>query len=98
MTLWQKAMPHLICALKSPSIQIRELSASILGDIGDRSTVESLIDALETDDWQVRFAITEALGQIGDDRALPMIERMTQDINPRVCVMAMVVSKALSKP
>jgi len=95
-TFGKKATPRLIHALTSTSIPIRELSASLLGDIGDASTITPLIDALETDAWQVRFAIVEALGAIGDRQALPAIEQMTKDVNLRVRTIATAVSKTIS--
>jgi HEAT repeat protein len=92
-----KALPQLIQALIKGSTQTRELSASLLGEIGDNRAVEPLIAALETDDAQVRLAIVEALGNIGDSRALPVVERMVSDTHPHVRTMANAVSKMLNK-
>ena len=79
------------------SAQVRELAASLLGDIADHSSVEPLVDALETPDWQVRFAILEALGQIGDVRALPAIEQRADDPDSRVRAIASAVANILHK-
>src|SRR5690606_3578726 len=75
----REALPQLIQALASESVQVRELAASLLGEIGDKSAVDPLIAALESDDSQVRVAVIEALGNIGDGRALPVVEQFTDD-------------------
>jgi HEAT repeat protein len=92
----KKALPHLIHALTNGSMQVRELSASLLGDIGDNRAVEPLIAAVETEHWGVRFAIVEALGKIGDTRAVPLIQRTTADTDPRVRAIANTASKMLN--
>jgi HEAT repeat protein len=88
----QEALPDLIHALTSESMQVRELAASLLGDIADNSAVDPLIAAVETENWQVRFAIVEALGKIGDVRALPVVKRMADDPDHRVRAIAKTVS------
>jgi HEAT repeat protein len=90
-----QARPQLIQALTVASAQVRELAASLLGEIGDSSSVDPLMAALDTDDWQVRFAIVEALGAIGDARARPAVARMAEDGDARVRAMAHAVSKML---
>jgi HEAT repeat protein len=93
----EKALPNLLHALRAESIHVRELAASLLGDIGDSSAVQPLIAAAETDNWQVRFAVVEALGQIGDSRALPMVEGLLNDENPRLRAIATQVAKRLNR-
>lgn len=74
---------------------MRELVASLLGNIGSEHAVDSLLLALKTDDWEVRFAVLQALGDIGDARALPEIERLTTDSDQRVGAMARAMMKML---
>ena len=92
-TFGKIALPQLIQAFTMESPQVRELSASLLGDIADSSSVDALIKALDTDDWQVRFAIVEALGQIGDRQAKSAIERMMTDSDVRVRAIAKEILK-----
>lgn len=90
------ALPKLIQCLQSGSVQQRELSASILGSIGDSLGVESLIEAMDTTSEDVQLAIMDALGQIGDQRALPVIEEMTTNDDRRIQAMAKIVLEMLS--
>lgn len=75
---------HLIEALANKSSMIREMVASLLGDIGDKRTVEPLLAALETNEWEVRFAVLEALGNIGDKRASYAVRQCLTDEHPAV--------------
>jgi HEAT repeat protein len=93
----ERALPGLIRALNTESAQVRELSASLLGDIADNSAVDPLIAAADTDDWHVKVAVVEALGTIGDGRALPLVERLTGDADSRVRAIANAVLKTLSR-
>ena len=48
--------------------------ATVLGNWGDRRAVESLIRAMSQPDSHVRFYAARALGKLGDERALPVLE------------------------
>jgi HEAT repeat protein len=50
---------------------------------------------LDSEAWEVRFAVVEALGAIGDARALPAVERLRDDADSRVRAMVKAVSKLL---
>jgi HEAT repeat protein len=89
------ALPHLIQALGTPSAQVREMAANLLGDLADESAVEPLITALNTSDWQVRFAIVEALGSIGVTSVIPVLERLLDDPEPPVRAITRTVLKQL---
>jgi len=96
-TFGDKALPHLLEALQSPSPKIQEYAANLLGDIIHTDAVEPLILAIKTNNWKVRFAILEALGQIGDIRALPIAQQHLNDENSRVRTMAKAVLKMLDR-
>jgi mRNA interferase MazF len=91
----KQALGQLITALATPSAQVRELVANLLGDLGESVAVQPLIVALNTEDWQVRFAIIEALGNIGDVSALPIVAQMTQDAHPPIRAIANRALKSL---
>ncbi|MBZ0286924.1 MAG: HEAT repeat domain-containing protein [Anaerolineae bacterium] len=93
----EKALPHLIHALTRESIPVRELAASLLGDLADTRAVEPLMSAADSADWPVRFAVAEALGKIGDGRALPVVQRMIDDDDPRVRAVASMTAKMLNR-
>jgi len=50
--------------LKDPDVQVRASAASLLGDIGDASTVQPLISALNDNEALVRKNAVTSLGQI----------------------------------
>lgn len=93
----QRAVPKFIGALKHESAFTRELSVNLLGDSGDATAVEPLITALDSDNWDVRFAIIEALGQIDDQRALPAVENALHDDDSRVRAIAKATLKMWGK-
>jgi HEAT repeat protein len=51
--------------------------ATVLGNWGDRRAVEPLITAMQNSDPHVRYYTARALGKIGDQRAIPVLERAT---------------------
>lgn len=56
---------------------IRKNAAIALGKIGERSSVNALIEAISDKSWYVRIAATEALGKfkfMGDNENLPSVE------------------------
>lgn len=91
----ERALSPLIDALAAESAHVRELSTSLLGDLGDVRAVDALIAAVETEDWPVRLAVVEALGSIGDGRARPVIEQRVDDPHPHVRAMAHAALKRL---
>ena len=74
------AVKPLINSLKSSDDKIQRNSARVLGNIGDPSAVEPLINALINDgkSYYLGQAASEALGKIGDIRAVePLINALT---------------------
>jgi hypothetical protein len=49
---------------KDPSAEVRKLSAWILGDFSIPASLNSLIDALADENWEVRFEVVEALAAL----------------------------------
>ena len=54
----------------------RRLAAWALGEIGDSRAVECLIEALEDEDWSVRWHVIWALVKIGDPAVVPLIKAL----------------------
>jgi len=79
------AVPALIECLDAKSYMLRAEAAFALRRIGDPRAVEPLIALLErlTASW-LRAAVATVLGEFGDKRALPALQRLTDDGNERV--------------
>jgi hypothetical protein len=76
------AIPELIVALKSEDGNARKLAASALGKIKEAQAVQPLTDLLMKETKpQVRQYVVKALGEIGDTRALGLLERIAKDEN-----------------
>jgi len=63
------AVPYLIRSLKNPNGLIVERVCWALGDIGDSSAVDALMEVTSHQRWQVRDEAFGALGDIGSRRA-----------------------------
>jgi HEAT repeat protein len=60
---------------REPTVPVR--AATILGELGSRSAVEPLIEvANSSQDPYIQEAAVNALGRIGDLRALPCLDRL----------------------
>jgi HEAT repeat protein len=67
----ERAVPSLLKALRDKVPFVRGYVAKAIGNIKSKDAVEPLIGALETEsDEYVRGEITDALGELGDERAL----------------------------
>lgn len=70
----------LIRALCHPEPTVPVRAATILGELQSRAAVPALIEAaLSTEDPYLQEAVVQALGAIGDERALPCLERLRQE-------------------
>jgi len=78
MQLGQKAVPSLIASLKNNNPTIRYFSAYILGKVGDYTAIEPLMLALRDESSDVRVGAVFALHFIGDERAIPELERIAK--------------------
>jgi len=74
--------------LESEDVQIRQFTAYLLGQAGDRRAVEPLIRALSDDHPGVRGAAANALGQLGDPIAVPHLLDLVGDDNRQIAVWA----------
>jgi HEAT repeat protein len=75
----KRAMPALIQALKEDwGWWVRESAAKALSKLGDPGRL-ALIQALKDEDENVRKAAAEALGELGDRRAVPALIQALKD-------------------
>jgi len=63
---------------------IRTDAVVALGNIGDKSAVDGLIETLEDEDYDIRMKAAEALGKIGDERAVPALTKAKRDFEKPV--------------
>lgn len=73
------AVNSLISTLRVAGTEMRRQVVEILGKIGDMREVEPLVAALLDEDMKVRELAAQALGEIGDENILPVLERVLQD-------------------
>lgn len=64
---------------------IRSAAAWALGEQGECTPVQSLIDALSDSDEMVREAAARALGKVKSEEAVPALRRATRDNDEVVC-------------
>jgi len=58
----------------------RGKAAELLGKLGDSSSVEPLVNALQDEFWHTRYRVVKALGQLRDKRAIqPLIKCLEDD-------------------
>jgi HEAT repeat protein len=75
----------LLQALKDNDSSVKVAAAgSLEGFTGDVCVVDGLIDLLQDPDEQVRTAAVDALGYLGDKRAVPVLEEALKDPSGRV--------------
>ncbi len=68
-------IPYLLPELESQAPELRMEAARSLGELESTAAVDPMIRMLDTEqDSEVRFAILEALGQIGGDKAKQALE------------------------
>ncbi len=66
---------ELVQQLTSKKSQVREATARVLGEMGDRQAVPHLTQALGDERPKVREKAASALGQLGDEQAVPHLVR-----------------------
>jgi HEAT repeat protein len=64
---------------------VRQWTADILGELGDRRAVQPLIESLQDEAPNVRRSVALALGQLGDGRAVHPLIGCLQDPDAEVC-------------
>jgi HEAT repeat protein len=86
-----RAIPLLERALKNDEhAQVRGAAAVALADVKGNEGLATLLAAVEDVDGYVRQMALSALGEIGDPRALPRIERALADERPEVRYQAII--------
>jgi HEAT repeat protein len=65
------SLPRLCELLVDENEEVRNFATVMIGEIGDCAAVTPLIAALDDPDVNVRCGAAEALGRIGDQRAIP---------------------------
>jgi thiol-disulfide isomerase/thioredoxin len=69
----RRAVPDLVAALRDPSPKVAGFAASGLGDLGDASVVEPLLELfqrLPDNRDEAKARVADALGKLGDPRAI----------------------------
>ena len=72
----------LVRALKDPDVNVRRTAGWILLDVAQPESVPALIDALTDEDLPVRQRAAEALGKLGDRRAVDPLIRVLKHALP----------------
>jgi HEAT repeat protein len=73
----------MIEALEDPSLKVRGFAASGLGDLKDRAAVDpllSLFAQLQDNREETKARIADALGKLGDPRAIQPIEESLRSL------------------
>ncbi len=77
----ESTIKQLITSLNNESIDVRKNATGALIKIGEPA-VEMIIDALEDENWRVRWHSAEILGELKDDRAVkPLIKALNDENN-----------------
>ena len=74
--------------LKATEDTLREAAAQALGDLGDPSATDALIQALTDPDADVRMFAAEALGKLRSEASLKPLMRILNDEDADVCAAA----------
>lgn len=82
--LSDKAVPHLLIAVKDPDPMISRAAALSLGQIGSKDSIASLVEALHSEDRDLQIAAAKGLGKLGalhGDTSIvpPLIEALQTD-------------------
>jgi HEAT repeat protein len=72
------AIPHLVSLLDHEDINVVQQVIDGLSQIRTTLAVEALVKVLDRDPW-LRFAAVHALGEIGDQRAVPALAPLVND-------------------
>jgi len=75
-TMGKAAVPLLTKALKSENSLKKWEAAKALGEIGDPSTASTLVDALEDEDFDVRWLAAEGLTKMNINALKPLLQAL----------------------
>jgi HEAT repeat protein len=79
------AIPHLVSLLDHDDINIAQQVIDSLAQMRSAVAVDALVKVLDRDPW-LRFAAVHALGEIGDQRAVPALAPLLGDDGVRAAV------------
>lgn len=79
-----RAISQLVWLLADPDVEVVESAAIVLGIMRAAESVEPLIELTSHMDWRRRACAFEALGDILDPRALPLLRDALNDRHKRV--------------
>src|SRR6185437_8833048 len=79
------AIPHLVSLLDHDDINVAQQVIDSLAQMRSAVAVEALVRVLDRDPW-LRFAAVHALGEIGDQRAVPALAPLLADDGVRGAV------------
>ena len=92
-----KALPRIEAVLKEDAApEARGAAAIALGDLGAGEALAALLVAIEDPDAFVRQMALNAIGEIGDARAAPRLERALGDARPEVRYQAIIAYAKLA--
>ena len=79
----ESAVAPLIQALLDPTenFLFRSRVAGTLAMIGDSRAIQPLIQSIKTSDVEFRWSVVKALGEIGDETAIPYLENLEKTDN-----------------
>ncbi len=79
----------LIRSLHHPEPTVPVRAATILGELRSKAAVDALVEAaMSSQDPYLQEAVAQALGSIGDARALPFLEHLSREGAVRVRIAA----------
>ena len=78
------AIPELVKMLHGPVSSDRRAAAHWLGKISDPAGITALIIALQHQDWDLRMSATDALGEIGNNKAIPSLLSLLREVVAKI--------------
>jgi hypothetical protein len=70
--------------LADPSFKVRTQAALLLGKLGDKDAIDSLVKALGDDNKTVRAMAAQSLGKLGGDKATVALKSLLQRESGRI--------------
>jgi len=94
----KEAAAGLISLLKDPEERVRKSAAKALGMIGATEAAAPLMSLLESEQSRVVLkSALRSLGQVGDVKALPALERFVSNLDPTLSEAAKEAVESLNK-
>ena len=71
-------------ALVSKNSLLQTVAIGSMGELGDPRAVDELVGFAESDDWQMRYRLVQALAKLGGDKAYSTIAKLSEDPSEQV--------------